>query len=80
MARVINLRGIPDDLFRKFKSACAMNDMDMTSTMIKMMSLYTIDGTWEIFSDYSTKETDNVLMGIEKALDDGVSFSIRRKR
>lgn len=80
MARVINLRGIPDDLFRKFKSACAMNDMDMTATMLKMMSLYTIDGTWEVSSGCSTKETDNVLLGIEKALDDGITFSIRRKR
>lgn len=44
MARTINLRGIPEDLFRDFKIACAANDTDMTSALKILMGEYVRSG------------------------------------
>lgn len=63
MARVINLRGIPDNLFRKFKSKCAMNDVGMSETLIELMSFYTADENREIAPDETTRSSNIQLLG-----------------
>lgn len=44
MGRTINLRNIPDDLFRKFKKVCVDNDSDMTTTLKSLMEWYVGNG------------------------------------
>lgn len=44
MPRTINLRGIPEDLFRNFKIACATNDTDMSSALKSLMGDYIRSG------------------------------------
>lgn len=44
MGRTINLRNIPDDLFRTFKKVCVDNDSDMTTTLKSLMKWYVNNG------------------------------------
>jgi hypothetical protein len=54
MSRVINLRGIPDDLFRQFKKTCVDNDTDMTSALKLLMETYISKGKTGVNSTSST--------------------------
>jgi len=51
MERTINLRNIPDDLFRKFKKMCVDNNTDMTTTLKNLMKLYVKNGHLDLTSE-----------------------------
>lgn len=78
MSRVINVRNIPDDVFREFKAECAMNDVDMTTAIIRFMNLYTQRGNWEITKRDTKKKYRNLFIAIEHAAGEDIEFNVQK--
>lgn len=79
MTRVINVRNIPEDLFWKFKSECALNQVDMTTAIHRFMYFFIQQGEWEIAKGESTKCLRNLFVAVEQSVGgDDESFSVRR--
>lgn len=77
MPRVINVRNIPDDLYRVFKSECALNDVDMTTAIIRFMYVFTQAGSWEVASE--EKKYRNPFVALEHGIDIAPEFMIKGK-
>lgn len=77
MPRVINVRNIPDDLFRVFKSECALNDVDMTTAILRFMHVFTQTGSWEVAT--GEKKYRNPFVALEHGIDLAPEFMIRGK-
>ena len=79
MPRVINVRNIPDYVFREFKAECAMNDVDMTTAIIRFMNLFVQCGDWEITMALDTRKNyRNLFVAIEHASEKDVGFHVQR--
>lgn len=79
MPRVINVRNIPDDLFRQFKAECALNDVDMTTALQRLMYFFIQPGEWEVAKNDSKKRSRNLFVAVEQSVGDDVPFSVRRR-
>lgn len=66
--KAYTLRNIPPEIFRRFKSACAEQDRDMRSVLIRFMELYGSGDLWEISDGVNTATFDNLFEGIEAML------------
>lgn len=79
MPRVINVRNIPEDVFREFKAECAMNDVDMTTAIIRFMNLYIQYGDWEISKQDTRKNYRNLFIAIEQTAGEDAGFHVQKK-
>ncbi|QOX77910.1 hypothetical protein FY034_02780 [Trichlorobacter lovleyi] len=79
MPRVINLRNIPDDLFRRFKAECALNDADMTTILIRCMNLFIQTGDWHVAKNDTDKYYNNLFIAVEQEYTDSAGFYIKKQ-
>lgn len=79
MPRVINVRNIPDEVFREFKAECAMNDVDMTTAIVRFMNLFIQRGDWEVTGSNTSKHYRNLFMAVEQNSGNNTEFYVKKK-
>jgi len=62
------IKNIDPEIFRKFKVACAENDIDMRSAILGFMDQFGSDQMYEISDGVNTAHFDNLFIGLDTML------------